>query len=130
VTIAPRTRSIPEERDQFSLLAREFRKPVATQLATGGSYPTFSFVVLSPIGDLGLEEIAELGRRSPGGFRPQAGEGFTNLRGLGHIPEGAPQSEIVVRDMTNNGVQIIGWKNGKAFSGELTPSVRPGSRPN
>jgi hypothetical protein len=40
------------------------------------------------------------------------------------LKERQPQSEIVVRDMTNGAQTVIGWKNGKAFSGELTSSVQ------
>jgi hypothetical protein len=31
-----------------------------------------------------------------------------------HVPE---QSEIVVRDLTSGAQTVIGWKDGKAFSG-------------
>jgi hypothetical protein len=46
------------------------------------------------------------------------------------LKERYPQSEIVVRDTTSGAQTVIGWKNGKAFSGELTSPVQPGSRPN
>ena len=45
------------------------------------------------------------------------------------LKERQPQSEIVVRDTTSGAQTIIGWKNGKAFSAELT-SPQPDSRPN
>jgi hypothetical protein len=41
-----------------------------------------------------------------------------------------PQSEIVVRDLTSGAQTAIEWKNGKAFSGELTSPVQPSTRPN
>jgi hypothetical protein len=46
------------------------------------------------------------------------------------LKERHPQSEIVVRDLKSGAQTVIGWKNGKAFSGELTAPVRPGSHPN
>jgi hypothetical protein len=46
------------------------------------------------------------------------------------LKERHPQSEIVVRDTTNGAQTVIGWKNGKAFSGELSSPVQPTSRPN
>ena len=46
------------------------------------------------------------------------------------LKEHHPQSEIVVRDTTNGAQTVIGWKNGKAFSGELTSPVHLASRPN
>jgi hypothetical protein len=46
------------------------------------------------------------------------------------LKERRPQSEIVVRDLTIGAQTVIGWKNGKAFTGELTSSVDPASRPN
>jgi hypothetical protein len=46
------------------------------------------------------------------------------------LKERHPQSEIVVRDTRNGAQTVIGWKNGSAFSGELTSAVEPGSRPN
>jgi hypothetical protein len=46
------------------------------------------------------------------------------------LKERHPQSKIVVRDLKNGAQTVIGWKNGKAFSGELTSPVQLGSRPN
>ena len=46
------------------------------------------------------------------------------------LKERHPQSEIVVRDTRNGAQTVIGWKNGSAFSGDLTSSVQPSSRPN
>jgi hypothetical protein len=46
------------------------------------------------------------------------------------LKERHPQSEIVVRDVKNGAQTTIGWKNGKAFSGELTAPVQPTTRPN
>jgi hypothetical protein len=46
------------------------------------------------------------------------------------LKERHPQSEIVVRDMTSGAQTIVGWKRGKAFSGEPTSPADPGSRPN
>jgi hypothetical protein len=46
------------------------------------------------------------------------------------LKERHPQSEIMVRDLKSGAQTVIGWKNGKAFSGELTSSVHPVSRPN
>jgi hypothetical protein len=46
------------------------------------------------------------------------------------LKERHPQSEIVVRDIKSGAQVIIGWKNGKAFSSELTSPADPGSRPN
>jgi hypothetical protein len=40
------------------------------------------------------------------------------------------RSEIVVRDLKSGAETVIGWKNGKAFSGELTAPVQQASRPN
>jgi hypothetical protein len=46
------------------------------------------------------------------------------------LKERQPQNEVVVRDTTNGAQTVIGWKNGKAFSGELTTPVDPNTRPN
>jgi hypothetical protein len=46
------------------------------------------------------------------------------------LKERHAQSEIVVRDLKNGAQTVIGWKNGKAFSGGLTSPVQPTSRPN
>jgi len=46
------------------------------------------------------------------------------------LKERQPQSEVVVRDVQNDVRTVIDWKNGSAFSGELTSPVEPGSRPN
>ena len=46
------------------------------------------------------------------------------------LKERRPQSEIVVRDLKSGAQTVIGWKNGKAFSGELTAPVQPTCRPN
>jgi hypothetical protein len=44
------------------------------------------------------------------------------------LKERHPQSEIVVRDLKSGAQSVIGWKNGKAFSGELTSSAAPTSQ--
>jgi hypothetical protein len=54
----------------------------------------------------------------------------TALEASMFLKEHHPQSEIVVRDTTSGAQCVVGWKNGKAFSGELTSPVDPGSRPN
>jgi hypothetical protein len=46
------------------------------------------------------------------------------------LKERHPQSEIIVRDLKSGAQTVIGWKNGKAFSGELSSPVQPGTRPN
>jgi hypothetical protein len=46
------------------------------------------------------------------------------------LKERHPHSEIVVRALNSGAQTVIGWKEGKAFSGELTSPVQPGSRPN
>lgn len=46
------------------------------------------------------------------------------------LKERHPQSEIVVRDLTSGDQTVIGWKSGKAFSGELTSPIPAASRPN
>jgi hypothetical protein len=46
------------------------------------------------------------------------------------LKERHPQSEIVVRDLKSGTQIVIGWKNGKAFSGDLSAPVQPGTRPN
>jgi hypothetical protein len=46
------------------------------------------------------------------------------------LKERHPQSEIVVRDTTSGAQTVIGWKNGKAFGGELTAPASPTLRPN
>jgi acyl carrier protein len=46
------------------------------------------------------------------------------------LKERHPQSEIVVRDLTSGAQTVIGWKSGKAFSGELTSPIPAASRPN
>lgn len=46
------------------------------------------------------------------------------------LKEGHAQSEIVVSDLKSGAQTVIGWKNGKALSGELTSPVQPTSRPN
>jgi hypothetical protein len=45
------------------------------------------------------------------------------------LKERHPQSEIVVRDLKSGAQTVIGWKNGKAFSGEVT-STDNSARPN
>ena len=46
------------------------------------------------------------------------------------LKERHPQSEIVVRALKSGAQTVISWKNGKAFSGDLTSPVQPGSRSN
>jgi hypothetical protein len=46
------------------------------------------------------------------------------------LKERHPQSEILVRDLKSGVQTVIGWRNGKAFSGELTSPVDPASRAN
>jgi hypothetical protein len=46
------------------------------------------------------------------------------------LKERHPQSEIVVRDLKTGAQTVIGWKNGKAFNGELTSPILAASRPN
>ena len=45
------------------------------------------------------------------------------------LKERHPQSEIVVRDLKSGAQTVIGWENGKAFSGELSSPVQPDTRP-
>ena len=45
------------------------------------------------------------------------------------LKERNPKNEIVVRDLTSGAQRVIGWKNGKAFSGELTSPADMISRP-
>ena len=40
------------------------------------------------------------------------------------------QGEIVVRDLKSGGQTVIGWKNGKAFRGELAFPAHPTAQPN
>jgi hypothetical protein len=46
------------------------------------------------------------------------------------LKERHPQSEIVVRDLRSGTQIVIEWKNGKAFSSDLSSPIRPGTRPN
>ena len=46
------------------------------------------------------------------------------------LKERHTQSEIVIRDLASGGQTLIGWKNGKAFRGELTSAADQTARPN
>jgi hypothetical protein len=46
------------------------------------------------------------------------------------LKERHPQSEIVVRDLKSGTQIVIEWRNGKAFSGDMSSPVQPGTRPN
>jgi hypothetical protein len=54
----------------------------------------------------------------------------TALEAGSFLKEHHPQSEIVVRDLKSGAQIVIGWKNGKAFRGELASSGESLSRPN
>lgn len=46
------------------------------------------------------------------------------------LKECEPKNEVVVRDTTSGPQTVIGWKHGKAVSGELSSPGRLGSGPN
>jgi hypothetical protein len=44
------------------------------------------------------------------------------------LKESNPKNEVVVRDTTSRAQTVIGWKNGRAFSGERTSPADPTSQ--